>query len=137
MIPTPPPRHQAPAYLGDAIMEGNTAIPEQLHGEAVCAEGLAIDVFDGLASLLDKSLVQQQEGVGGELRFTLLELSHAYALSAWRRPARRRRCADATPNTSSPWPSARSQSSGSRGTITGARSLSSSGATSARPWPGA
>lgn len=48
--------------------------------KAVCAEGLSIDVFDGLASLVDKSLVQQQDGVGGELRFTLLELIRAYAL---------------------------------------------------------
>ncbi len=47
--------------------------------EAVCAEGLSIDVFDGLASLVDKSLVQQQDGAGGEPRFTLLKMIHAYA----------------------------------------------------------
>jgi predicted ATPase/DNA-binding CsgD family transcriptional regulator len=47
--------------------------------EAVCAEGLAIDVFDGLASLVDKSLVEQKETPGGEPRFVLLEMIHEYA----------------------------------------------------------
>lgn len=47
--------------------------------EAICAEGLAIDVFDGLASLVDKSLVQQRETAEGEPRFTLLEMIHEYA----------------------------------------------------------
>jgi predicted ATPase/DNA-binding CsgD family transcriptional regulator len=47
--------------------------------EIVCAEGLSIDVFDGLVSLVDKSLVQQKDGVGGEPRFALLETIHAYA----------------------------------------------------------
>jgi predicted ATPase/DNA-binding CsgD family transcriptional regulator len=47
--------------------------------EAVCAEGLSIDVFDGLASLVDKSLVQQKDGAGGEPRFALLKMIHAYA----------------------------------------------------------
>jgi predicted ATPase/DNA-binding CsgD family transcriptional regulator len=47
--------------------------------EAVCAEGLSSDVFDRLASLVDKSLVQQKDGAGGEPRFALLEMIHAYA----------------------------------------------------------
>jgi predicted ATPase/DNA-binding CsgD family transcriptional regulator len=47
--------------------------------EAVCAEALAIDVFDGLASLVDKSLVQQKDGTEGEPRFAFLEMIHAYA----------------------------------------------------------
>ncbi|MHB9091810.1 MAG: LuxR C-terminal-related transcriptional regulator [Chloroflexota bacterium] len=47
--------------------------------EAVCGEGLSIDVFDGLASLVDKSLVQQVEPRGGEARFVMLELIHEYA----------------------------------------------------------
>jgi predicted ATPase/DNA-binding CsgD family transcriptional regulator len=46
---------------------------------AVCGAGLAIDVFDGLASLVDKNLVQQMEAPSGEPRFTLLEMIHAYA----------------------------------------------------------
>jgi non-specific serine/threonine protein kinase len=36
-------------------------------------------VFDGLASLVDKSLVQQKDGAGGEPRFALLKMIHAYA----------------------------------------------------------
>lgn len=47
--------------------------------EAVCAEGLSIDVLDGLASLVDKSLVQLKDGLEGEPRFTLLEMIHVYA----------------------------------------------------------
>src|SRR5690606_20783935 len=34
--------------------------------EAVCGHGLSLDVLDGLASLVDKSLVQQKETPGGE-----------------------------------------------------------------------
>jgi predicted ATPase/class 3 adenylate cyclase/Flp pilus assembly protein TadD len=43
--------------------------------EAVCdARGdLPTDVFDGASSLLDKSLVRQEEGPGGEPRFVMLE----------------------------------------------------------------
>jgi len=40
------------------------------------AEGAALDQ---LAQLLDKSLVQAQQGTGGEPRFTLLETIHEYA----------------------------------------------------------
>jgi non-specific serine/threonine protein kinase len=47
--------------------------------EAVCGEHLSVDVFDGLASLVDKSLVQQTEAPGGEPRFALLEMIHEYA----------------------------------------------------------
>ncbi|MGH2537569.1 MAG: ATP-binding protein, partial [Candidatus Promineifilaceae bacterium] len=47
--------------------------------EAVCAQGLPIDALDGLASLVDKDLVQQKELAGGEARFVLLEMIHAYA----------------------------------------------------------
>jgi predicted ATPase/DNA-binding CsgD family transcriptional regulator len=47
--------------------------------EAVCGEGLAIDVFDGLTSLVDKNLVQHKEARGGEPRFVLLEMIHEYA----------------------------------------------------------
>ena len=46
---------------------------------AVCGADLPIDVVDGLASLVDKSLVQQKEAPGGEPRFVLLEMIHEYA----------------------------------------------------------
>ena len=49
--------------------------------EAVCnAEGeLQVDVLDGLESLIRKSLLRQEEGVGGEPRFMMLETIHEYA----------------------------------------------------------
>ncbi len=47
--------------------------------EAVCAPNLSIDVLDGLASLVDKSLVQQHESPADEPRFTLLETIHEYS----------------------------------------------------------
>jgi non-specific serine/threonine protein kinase len=47
--------------------------------ETVCGHDLAIDVLDGLASLVDKSLVQQKETPGGEPRFVMLETIHEYA----------------------------------------------------------
>jgi predicted ATPase/DNA-binding CsgD family transcriptional regulator len=48
-------------------------------GEAVCSEGLPRDVFDGLASLVDKSLVQQKVDSQGEPRFLMLETILEYA----------------------------------------------------------
>lgn len=47
--------------------------------EGVCSEGLSIDVLDGLASLVDKNLVQQKEMPSGEPRFVMLEMIQEYA----------------------------------------------------------
>jgi predicted ATPase/DNA-binding CsgD family transcriptional regulator len=47
--------------------------------EAICGEALPLDVFDGLASLVDKSLIQQKETLHGDLRFVMLETLHEYA----------------------------------------------------------
>jgi predicted ATPase len=47
--------------------------------EAVCGEDLPIDIFDGITSLLDKSLMQQKEVLGGEPRFAMLETIYEYA----------------------------------------------------------
>jgi predicted ATPase len=49
--------------------------------EAICHVdgGLPVDVLDGLSSLVDKSLLRQEEGVGGEPRFAMLETIHEYA----------------------------------------------------------
>lgn len=47
--------------------------------ETICAEGLPVDVFDGLASLVNKSLIQQKETSDGEPRFMMLETLHEYA----------------------------------------------------------
>ena len=50
--------------------------------EAVCDTGgdLPTDAFDGASSLLDKSLLRQEEGTEGEPRFAMLETIHDYAL---------------------------------------------------------
>lgn len=47
--------------------------------EAVCGLDPSIDVFDGLASLLDKNLIRQQEGPGDEPRFAFVEMILEYA----------------------------------------------------------
>ena len=49
--------------------------------EAVCdAEGdLPVDAFEGVSSLLDKSLLRQEEGPEEEPRFVMLETIHEYA----------------------------------------------------------
>ena len=41
---------------------------------------LGIDPFEGVASLLDKSLLRQEAGPGGEPRFTMLETVREFAL---------------------------------------------------------
>jgi len=49
--------------------------------EAICdAEGdLPVEAFDGVSSLLDKSLLRQEEGPDGEPRFVMLETVHEFA----------------------------------------------------------
>lgn len=49
--------------------------------ETVCTlhDDLPIDVMDGLASLVDKSLLRQEAGPEGEPRFGMLETIHEYA----------------------------------------------------------
>jgi tetratricopeptide (TPR) repeat protein len=49
--------------------------------EAVCDAGgdLPVDAFEGVSSLLEKSLVRQEEGPEGEPRFVMLETIHEYA----------------------------------------------------------
>jgi predicted ATPase/DNA-binding CsgD family transcriptional regulator len=47
--------------------------------ESICGGGLSIDPLDGLASLVEKNLVQQKEDASGELRFVMLEMIHEYA----------------------------------------------------------
>ncbi|MCC2629788.1 MAG: putative ATPase, partial [Thermomicrobiales bacterium] len=49
--------------------------------ETICgaAGGLEIDLFDGIASLVQKSLLRQEEGPGGEARFTMLQTIREFA----------------------------------------------------------
>jgi predicted ATPase/class 3 adenylate cyclase len=49
--------------------------------EAVCgaAGGLPLDLLDGIDSLVQKSLLRQEEGPGGEPRFTMLETIREFA----------------------------------------------------------
>ena len=47
--------------------------------EAVCSADLAIDVLDGLESLLNKNLLRHEEGPEGEPRFVMLETIHEFA----------------------------------------------------------
>jgi len=47
--------------------------------QAVCSDGLGVDVLSGLESLHNKSLLDQKEGLDGEPRFVLLETIHQYA----------------------------------------------------------
>jgi predicted ATPase/class 3 adenylate cyclase len=48
--------------------------------EAVCAAELTSDVFSGLESLLEKSLIRELIGAGDETRFVMLETIREYAL---------------------------------------------------------
>ena len=48
--------------------------------EAVVDPEGTLDVFGGMASLVDKSLLRQEEGVEGEPRFRMLETVREYGL---------------------------------------------------------
>jgi predicted ATPase/class 3 adenylate cyclase len=47
--------------------------------ERVCADEVPGDILDTLASLVEKSLVRQREGIDGEPRFAMLETIREYA----------------------------------------------------------
>jgi predicted ATPase/Tfp pilus assembly protein PilF len=57
--------------------------------EAICdAEGdLPVDAFEGVSSLLDKSLLRQEGGPNGEPRFVMLETVHEFAREKLRESA--------------------------------------------------
>jgi predicted ATPase/class 3 adenylate cyclase/Tfp pilus assembly protein PilF len=57
--------------------------------EAICdPEGaLPVDSFEGVSSLLDKSLLRQEEGPNGEPRFVMLETVHEFAREKLRQGA--------------------------------------------------
>jgi predicted ATPase/class 3 adenylate cyclase len=48
--------------------------------EAVCVDEPNQDVFSGLSSLLEKSLIRETIGAGDETRFSMLETIHEYAM---------------------------------------------------------
>ncbi len=48
--------------------------------EQVCGGEVAGDMLDTLGSLVEKSLVRQSEGIGGEPRFGMLETIREFAL---------------------------------------------------------
>ena len=49
--------------------------------EAICdaEDDLPVEAFEGVSSLVDKSLLRQEEGPGGEPRFVMLETVHEFA----------------------------------------------------------
>jgi len=47
--------------------------------EKVCCFDLEVDVLDGIESLLDKNIIQGEQGFDGEPRFVLLKTIHQYA----------------------------------------------------------
>ena len=47
--------------------------------EEICDPEGKLDALEGVESLLEKSLLRQEEGVGGEPRFVMLETVHEYA----------------------------------------------------------
>jgi predicted ATPase/DNA-binding CsgD family transcriptional regulator len=47
--------------------------------EAICSDDLAIDILDGLESLLNKNLLRLDVGPEGEPRFVMLETIHEFA----------------------------------------------------------
>ena len=68
-------------FQGLAIFVGGCTLEA---AEAVCnPDGdLAVDVLDGISSLVSKSLLRQEEGADGEARFSMLEAIREYALEA-------------------------------------------------------
>jgi predicted ATPase/class 3 adenylate cyclase len=69
-------------FAGGATLEAAEAVAAEMKIEHDSWSGGAsdIEILDGLASLVDKSLLRQDEGVDGESRFVMLETIREYAL---------------------------------------------------------
>jgi predicted ATPase/transcriptional regulator with XRE-family HTH domain len=73
-------------FVGGCSVEAAEAVceePATAHQgcrEVQTSTGLGIDIVDGLASLVDKSLLYQDEGPDAEPRFTMLETIREFAL---------------------------------------------------------
>lgn len=55
--------------------------------EEVCDPEGDLDILEGVESLLEKNLLRQEEGAGGEPRFVMLETVHEYAREKLRESA--------------------------------------------------
>jgi predicted ATPase/uncharacterized protein HemY len=64
-------------FIGGCTLEAAEAVCAPADDEHIAA--LAIDVLDGLASLIDKSLLRQEEGADDEPRFVMLATIHDHA----------------------------------------------------------
>ena len=60
-----------------AVFQGGRSIDAV---EEICCFDLKLNVLDGLASLSEKNLIRQEEGLDGQPRFYLLETVHEYTL---------------------------------------------------------
>ena len=60
-----------------SVFQGSRSIEAVI---AVCAEDLSVDIFQTMESLLNKSLIHQEESPEGEIRLIFLGSIHEYAL---------------------------------------------------------
>ena len=68
-------------FVGGCTLEAAEAVCQSARDPSTGAgQTLAVEVLDGLESLVGKSLMRPQEAPGGESRFTMLETIREYAL---------------------------------------------------------
>ncbi|HEX9438940.1 MAG TPA: tetratricopeptide repeat protein [Roseiflexaceae bacterium] len=68
-------------FVGGTTLEAATAVmSSDLHNSELITQNSELDILDGLASLLDKSLLRRGAGVEDEPRFLMLETIREYAL---------------------------------------------------------
>ena len=87
-------------FARGCTLEAAEAVCQAVHDPAA-GPGPSLEVLDGVASLLDKSLLRQQEQASGEPRFRMLETIREYGLecltASGEEPAVRRAHADYLP----------------------------------------
>jgi predicted ATPase/class 3 adenylate cyclase len=71
-------RHLA-VFVGGCTLEAAEAVCQAVH-DPVTGLGQSLEVLDGVGSLVDKSLLRQQEQASGEPRFRMLETIREYGL---------------------------------------------------------
>src|SRR5262249_59935654 len=66
-------------FAGGCTLEAAEVVCQAVHAPAA-GPGQSLEVLDGVASLVDKSLLRQQEQASGEPRFRMLETIREYGM---------------------------------------------------------
>ena len=91
-------------FAGGFTLEAAEAVCRTAGTSALESIATPLDVLDGIATLLDQSLLRPLEDAAGPRRFMMLETLREYAAKSWRHAAKKLPCAINMPRIFWRWP---------------------------------